>query len=57
MKKLPEIIMHYNVYDQRYYIYCGEDYIADYKDQCTAIMIFKEQCELLNKNKDMKGKN
>jgi hypothetical protein len=46
MKLLPEIKIHYNVQDNRYYIYFGEDYVADTENQEIAVHIFKEQCEI-----------
>jgi hypothetical protein len=46
-KLLPEVIMHYNVQDNRYYIYLGEDYVDDTQDEERALHIFKEQCIML----------
>lgn len=47
MKILPEVKIFYNVQDDRYYIYFGEDYVIDTKNKDLAINIFYEQCIIL----------
>lgn len=48
MDKVPEIIMHYNAYDKRYFIYRGEDYVYDSQDTEKALNMFKQCCETMN---------
>ena len=43
--KLPEVIMYYNFYDKRYYIYLDKDYVYDTTDQLDAFREYNEQCE------------
>lgn len=38
--KVREIIMHYNAYDNKFYIYEGEDYLYDTSDIKDATKIF-----------------
>lgn len=40
--KIPEVIMHYNIQDDRYYIYIGEHYYDDAQDQEIAFGLYKE---------------
>jgi hypothetical protein len=47
---MPEVKMYYNLQDDRYYIYIGKDYVADYKEQSSAILCFQlEVNEFKNK--------
>ncbi len=42
---LPEIIMHYNVEDDRYYTYKGEDYVDDTQDPEAAFELYRLLCQ------------
>jgi hypothetical protein len=45
VEKVPEIIMHYNAYDKRYYIYAGRDtYLYDTQSKEQAIAQFNRWC-------------
>jgi hypothetical protein len=47
MKLLPEVKLIYNVQDDRYYIYLGEDYVNDTQYKDKAIQIFNDECKKL----------
>lgn len=38
---MSEIKIYYNVEDSRYYIYDGEDYVANYTNQESALLCFR----------------
>jgi len=47
--KIPEIIMHYNCYDKRFYIYKGEDYLYDTQNDRKALDKYIEFCKDVDK--------
>ncbi len=47
--KLPEIIMYYNVYDKRFYIYKGENYLFSTKNPKKAMIKYFNYCTSLLK--------
>ena len=50
-KTYPEIIMHFNAYDKKFYIYAGEMYLNDikYKDVEKAIAEYLDYCTIILK--------
>ena len=56
-KPIPEVVMHYNCQDKRFYIYArsseGERYLYDCQDARMALDMYIEYCKILDENKDL----